>query len=354
MPRPNSGPRLKWLAKRQAWYIVWYEAGRERLRSTRTADGGQAETQLSLFLGERQRKAGADEPRDPREVSIAEVLNLYGTEHAPTCADPARIGYALAALLPYWGQKTVADITKTTCRLYGEKRGRAPGTIRRELGTLTAALNFAASEKLFDRKAVPFVALPAKPEGKDRWLTRSEAARLLNAARTGRADVRLYLPLFILLGLYTGARKTALLTLRWPQVDLEGGRIDFRKGSRRTTKGRAHIPIPARLLTFLRLAWKRRMSDVGFVIHDKGRPIKDIGEGRHGSFGGAVARAGLEDVTPHTLRHTRGTWHAQAGVDLWAIANWLGQTYATTVESYAHAHPDFMDDAKRAADRRKA
>jgi hypothetical protein len=41
---------------------------------------------------------------------------------------------------------------------------------------------------------------------------------LLNASRTGRSDVRLYLPLFILLGLYTGKRKQALLDLRWPQL----------------------------------------------------------------------------------------------------------------------------------------
>lgn len=350
MPRPNSGPRLKWLPKRQSWYIVWYEAGRERLKSAGTTDGGEAEAALANFIGQRQRRARADGPRDPRDVSIAEVLDLYGTEHAPTRADPARIGYAIDALLSYWDGKTVADISKTSCRKYGEHRQRAAGTIRRELGTLTAALNFAVDEKLLER--APFVELPDKPEGKDRWLSRSEAAKLVNAARTGRTDVRLYLPLFILLGLYTGARKQALLTLRWPQVDLERGRIDFRKGSRRTNKGRAHIPIPAHLMTFLRLAWRRRMSDVGFVIHDKGRPIKDIGDGKWGSFGGAVERAGLADVTPHTLRHTCGTWLAQAGVDLWEIAGWLGQSYASTVELYAHAHPDHMEEAKRAADRR--
>ncbi len=354
MPRPNPGPRLKWLAKRQAWYIVWYAHGRERLKSTGTADGREAEAKLASFIGERQRRARSAGPRDPWEVPVAEVLDLYGTERAPSRVDPVRIGYAIAALLPFWSDKSVSDINKSACQRYATARQRAPGTIRRELGTLTAALNFAASEGLIRKEAVPFVELPEKPDGKDRWLTRSEAAKLLNAARTGRSDVRLYLPLFIVLGLYTGARKQAILTLRWPQIDLERGRIDFRKGTRRTNKGRAHIPIPARLLTFLRLAWRRRMSDVGFVIHDKGRPIKDVGEGKHGSFGGGVARAGLVDVTPHTLRHTRGTWLAQAGVDLWEIAGWLGQSYATTVELYAHAHPDFMNDAKRATDRRKA
>lgn len=352
MPRPNSGPRLKWLPKRQSWYVVWYEGGRERLKSAGTRDSSEAQTALASFIGERQRRARGAGPRDPREVSVAEVLDLYGTERAPSRSDPARIGYAIDALLSFWDGKTVADINKTACRKYAEHRQRAPGTIRRELGTLTAALNFAASEGLIEKAAVPFVELPEKPEGKDRWLTRSEAAKLLNAARTGRSDVRLYLPLFIMLGLYTGSRKAALLSLRWPQVDLERGRIDFRKGSRRTNKGRAHIPIPARLLTFLKLAWKRRSSDVGFVIHDKGRRVKDIGDGKGGSFGSAVKRAGLADVTPHTLRHTRGTWFAQAGVDLWEIAGWLGQSHSTTVELYAHHHPDHMEEARRASDRR--
>jgi integrase len=44
------------------------------------------------------------------------------------------------------------------------------------------------------------------------------------------ADVRLYLPLFIVLGLYTGARKEAILSLRWPQIDLENKRINFKRG----------------------------------------------------------------------------------------------------------------------------
>jgi integrase len=362
MPRPNTGPRLKPPGKRPYYYIAWFEGGRERLRSTGTADGGEAEAAFARFLSERQRERGR-EPRHTGAVFISEVLDLYGSEHAPTRADPQRIGYAIAALMSFWEGKKVADITKRSCRDYRRLRGVSDGTLRRELGTLTAALNFAAGEKLIRKDQVPLVELPEKPEGKDRWLLRGEAAALLNAARTARGDVRLYLPLFVMLGLYTGARKTAILTLRWPQVDLEKRRINFAKGARKSNKGRAHIPIPDRLMPFLRSAWRRRMSDVGFVIHDAGRPIKDIGgawDGNEakdapiqGSFGRACRRAGLLGVSPHTLRHTCGTWMAQSGVDLWKIAGWLGQSYATTVELYAHHHPDFLDEAKQSADRRR-
>lgn len=350
MPRRNTGPRLKWLKKRDAWYIIWYEAGRERSRATGTTDQRQAEEALADFLRERRNAEQADKPGEPDQVMIADVLDLYGSLHAPNAKDPARIAYAIDALLPFWGEKRVSEITKQACGVYGNRRRRAPATIRRELSTLRAALNFAVSEKRLSQ--APAVVLPEKPAGKDRWLTRPEAARLLNVARTGRSDTRLYLPLFVMLGLYTGARKTAILSLRWPQVDLEAGRIDFRTpGEVRTNKRKARIPIPRPLLTMLKLA-RRRGSDLGYVVHDKGSRILDIGDSRHGSFGRACKKAELEGVSPHTLRHTCGTWLAQRGVDLWDIAGWLGQSHSTTVELYAHHHPDFMDSAKDALERR--
>ncbi|WP_375272088.1 tyrosine-type recombinase/integrase [Sphingomonas sp.] len=349
MPRANRGPSLKWVAKRKAYYIVWYEAGAERVRSTGTTDRIQAEEALADFLRERRRIERPDRPRDPDKVLIADVLDFYGEEHAPETKDPARIGYAIAALLPYWGERPVSDITKSTCRAYAKERGRAPATIRRELTTLRAALNLYVEEKRLT--SAPHVQLPEKPDGKERWLTRSEASALLNAARTGRADVRLYLPLFILIGLYTGARKEAILSLRWPQIDLVRGRINFaREGETQTGKRRARQPIPRGLLTFLRLA-RRRGSDLGHVIHDKGRPILDIGDSNNGSFGGAVKRAGLAKVSPHTLRHTCGTWMAQKGVPLHQIGGWLGHSDARTTQLYAHHHPEYMEEARRAHER---
>jgi integrase len=273
-------------------------------------------------------------------------------EHAPHTADPARIGYAIDALLPFWGDKKVEAITKKSCRDYAVKRARAPATIRRELTTLRAALNYSVEDKRL--ASAPFVLLPAKPEGKDRWLSRGEAAALLNAARTGRADVRLYLPLFIQIGLYTGARKDAILSLRWPQVDLDSDRpkINFHDATIATTnKRKAHIPIPRPLLPFMRYA-RLRGTDLGYVIHDKGQRIKDVGDATNGSFGGACARAGLVGVTPHTLRHTCGTWLAQRGVDLHKIGGWLGHSDARTTQLYAHHHPDYQEDARDAFSRR--
>jgi integrase len=287
---------------------------------------------------------------------VTDALAYYIEHHADTTADPTRIKQAVKALVPFWLGVMVDGVTKGTCQRYQKQRAKAVATVRRELTTLRAAINFAHSEGILTRP-VP-VWLPEKPDSKDRWLTRAEAARLLNESRTGRSDVRLYLPLFIVLGLYTGKRKQAILDLRWPQVDFKNRLIDFRgrddKGDlkTKTSKRRGRQPIPNRLMTFLRLAYRRRSSDIGYVIHDKGRRIIDIGDGKSGSFGTAVKNAKLAGVTPHTLRHTCGTWLAQKGVPLFQIGGWLDHSDSRTTELYAHHHPDFQGEALDAFNRR--
>ncbi|NII58107.1 tyrosine-type recombinase/integrase [Sphingomonas aerolata] len=354
MPRPNQGPKLDYRADRGQFYITWSESGRSRKRSTGTGDREAAHIALAEFIRDRQQQSRPIGPSAPTEFPIDQALDLYGQQHAPTTEAPERIGYAIEALLPFWQQSTVGDITEATCRAYGRWRERSAGTIRKELGVLRAAVNFAHRHGRIT--TAPYVFLPEKPEGKSRWLTHSEAAALVRAARRARSTAGLsyatssrgYLPLFILLALHTGARKEALLSLRWPQVDLDRGVIDLNPpGRRRTAKGRAVIPIPDRLMTLLRLA-RRRGTDLGYVLHQDGERILDIKR----SFARACRDAGVAAVTPHTLRHTCGTWLAQRGVDLWEVAGWLGQTHARTTELYAHHHPDHFKAAKRAVDRR--
>lgn len=354
MPRRNRGPRLVFRRDRGLWYVRTYQGGRGQWKSTGTADRGQAEIELALFI---RRQVGHNAPRDPEGFQIIDVLEDYAYERAMKTAAPDRIAYAVAALGGFWGDLAVIDVSEATCAAYACQRGVSDGTVRRELGVLRAAINHAVAHGRLTRTVK--VWLPSKPPPRDRWITRREAAALLREARRDRR-CRLYLPLFILIGLYTGARKEAILSLRWPQVDLERGRIDFNPpGRRRTTKGRPVIPIPRGLYWFLHKA-RQRGSDLGYVVHRDGRPVADIKRG----FATAAVRTGLcetieaadgivvrrANVSPHTLRHTAGTWMAQAGVDLFQIAGYLGHSYARTTELYAHHHSDHLAQARAALD----
>lgn len=338
MPRRNSGARLRFLDKRGCYYIVWTEGGRSRERSTGTADREQAEQALAEFIQTRQRHSG---PRDPSQILITDILADYATEHGPETAAPWRIASAIKPLVAFWQGRTVADVSRETCRRYEHDRGRSAGTARRELGVLRASINHAFREGRLTRTVS--VRLPEKPEGRDRWLTQAEALALYKASMR-EARVRLHLPLFILIGLYTGQRKEAILSLRWTQVDLQAGLIDFNApGARRTNKRRARLPIPPTLLRRLQRA-RERGSDLGYVVHENGKRLKDIKRG----FSSACQRAGLTDVTPHTLRHTCATWLVQRGVSIWEASGYLGMSRETLERVYGHHHPEFLRNASKA------
>lgn len=348
MPKRNKGPHLHFDDRRQVWYIRWFENGKARVRSTGTGDRRRAEGELARHLS----GTGAG-PGDPASRTISDILTDYVREHAPTTAHPQGILYAVERLVEWWGERTADDITEGACRSYGAWResgkGRRPvkrGAWGNELIILKAAVKHDWEQRRLS--AIVPVWIPSRPDGRTRWLSRSEVAALLRGARSGDWG-RLHLPLFILIALYTGARKEAVLSLRWTQVDLMRGVIDFNPpGRERTSKGRAVIPIPRRLMTFLRLA-RRRGSETGFVITYHGGPVKDIRRG----WGLARERAGLgPEVVPHVLRHTAASWLVQAGVPLYEIARWLGHTSIKQVQStYGHLAPDHLDRARAAMDR---
>ena len=211
MSRRNQGPRLRWLDKRECYYIP----GPNGAAAASAALARQTANKLKS-ASPNSCNTEADEPAQviPLQILVTDVLNDYlereGTEGRGARAHRLCGAGADRLLRGQHGRRRDPQ----TCGRYVEKRGRSPGTVRRELGVLRAAINYAHRSGRITRPVA--VELPERPEPRDRWLTRTEAANLIRAARTPQA--RLYLPLFILIGLYTGRRKEAILSLRWPQV----------------------------------------------------------------------------------------------------------------------------------------
>ena len=67
---------------------------------------------------------------------------------------------------------------------------------------------------------------------------------------------------------------------------------------------------------------------------------------RHG-FRRACERAGIEDCSPHVLRHSAATHMVMAGVPIAEVARMLGDTIATVEKVYGHHSEDYL---RRAAD----
>ena len=367
MPHRAAAPRL-WLQPerrdkrtgRITHCAVWIIKDRGLRQSTKCPrdDRDGAEKALEQYLNRKHAAAATASCRDPAVIPVADVLSIYAEQVAPKHARPKETLARIMRLGIYFGDKTLADINGEICRAYVKNRSKTPAA-REELILLRAAINFHREEGHCDR--IVSVTLTEKSPGRERWLTRNEAAKLIWRAwryrevqkghATGRRS-RKHVARFILVGLYTGTRASAICGAALERVagagyiDLEHG-IFYRRpaGAAETKKRRPPAPLAQRLLAHLR-RWKRRGQR--FAVEWNDAPVKDVDK----AFRRNARAAGMSDVTPHTLRHTSATWLMQEGVDLWEAAGFLGMSVEQLERNYGHHHPDHLRAARDAFDRR--
>ena len=340
MPRHAKGARLY---KRGT---TFYVRDGQTFFSTGTRDRRGAETALARYITEKDRPTG---PLNPDQMTVGKALEIYATERAPLLKAPDRIGYAISAIFPILGNLPVGSINGQVCRRYGETRSRAPGTIRKELGVLQAAINFAFAEGYLTETRN--VRLPEKPPARDRWLTRDEAAKLLRAA--WRNPKSKHLARFILIALYTGTRSAAILRLGFMPntfggyVDTESGMMYRRTpGKAETKKRQPPIPIPRPLLAHLR-RWKQNGSM--WVVEIDNQRVASVKT----AWKTALEETGIAHCTRHDLRHTAITWAMQRGMERWDASGFFGVTMDVLERTYAHHSPDYLRDAAKIMERRK-
>ena len=353
--RKPKGPRLylRDRAGRPAQWVI-----RDGKVEAGTGCGAQdrsgADEALQAYLANKY--APPTGPSALDKLLIADVVNIYLKERAPHVVEPGFLRATALPILEWWAGKTLADVKGNACRDYVTWRmGKVSlQTARHDLKTLRAAINHYHAEH-GPLPAVPVVSLPEKAPPRDRWLTRSEAARLIKSAR--QRPETAHVVRFILVALYTGTRSAAVLGLRWlpattgGHVDLERG-VLYRRGSgqRETKKRRPPVRLPDRLLGHLR-RWQRSdaVHGITHVVHYQGSPC---GKMRR-SWATVRTAAGLgQDVTPHVMRHTCCTWLMQGGVEIFQAAGFLGMSAATLEQVYGHHHEDYQNQAAARIGRR--
>lgn len=314
----------------------------------------QAEAKFRQYLAEKfqPQRSGSS-----ASTTIGDVLLVYLDEKSAGTSVPRETEARIQRLNDFFGAKLIADIRGKLCREYAEKRGTEAGA-RRDLEVLRAAVNYYHGEYTLDM--VPKITLPDKSMPRERWLTRQEVARLIRAARKiGRCQ---HIVRLLLVGVYSGTRLSAMLGLQWMPntvsgwVDLDAGVMYRRALGERVAHNKRKTPvkIPPRLLRLLKywkaadekrdIKEKRKQPTLHVINYFGDKVIKP-----HKAFRAVRAKAGLgEDVTPHILRHTRGTWLANAGIDVQESAASLGITSDEFERTYLHNHPDFQKNAANA------
>ena len=370
MPRAKKGARL-WLrparrrgnsAANAVWIII--DGDRHIATGCLKSQAREAEKRLAAYIAEKY--SPTRHARDIDRIDVADVLSIYLEDCGPRITDQPKLERTIGRLNDYWGGKMLSQVSAAECRGYVKERGKIGGA-RADLETLRAAINHHAKESL--HYGIVRVTLPQKGLPRDRWLTRSEAAKLVWACwryreqqtvHRGRHKGQLigtdkrplrHLARFILIGLYTGTRASAIASASpYRQdghsfVDLDQG-IFYRLaiGRRATNKRQTPAPIPPRLLAHMR-RWVRRGVVVSHFVEWQGAPVKSVKTG----FRHTVDLAGLwGKVTPHTLRHTAATWLMQRGVPIWQAAGFLGMSAEVLERTYGHHHPDYMRAAAHA------
>lgn len=342
-----SIPRLE-QQKNGYFYILWTENRVGKRISTKTKNVKEAKLKLADFLVELPQKDVTDAP-----ILIADLFKRYFTSHVErNCARNTQDRIArnwTLHLAPHFGGLDARKLSWAVIDDYIEKRSKGilgrkamGSTIRMELHVLKACLNWSSDKArgfIKPEDVLEFETPRASPP-KDVWLTEDEIALLLDAEKRKRIGGKpTRLERFIFLAYHTGGRKTAILNLKWDQIDFVTKKVHFhRSGEAKTSKRNPSVWMSTSLEVFLQECYQHRLNDLVLEnLQDVNRELTNL-----------VKECGLtKNVTPHTFRHSIATNLAREGISMKGIAEFLGNSEELIIKTYAKHSPMDLRDAIR-------
>lgn len=332
------------------WYASYTNAaGERRRRSTSTDNRREAEAILSRWKTEaHQQRTWGVEPNH----TLHSLILAYVDAH-PDKRSLERDGYSVKHLYRLLGDQCVLNHLKPgnvhSYSMTRQTEGAAPATVNREIGLLSAALNWGRRKLGWQIDNPAEAQRMPEPAGRNRWLTQEEAAHLLAAAQ--EEPKAAHLVDFILLGLHTGMRSGEMLKLEWSRVDLQQNYVLLGAGDQKNGElGSVPLNRTAREVILSRARFRATYCPAArWVFCDKhGQRINSVKKG----FTAAVRRAGIAHCTPHDLRRTCGSWLVQARTPIQEVARLLRHSdIQVTMSVYAHLMPDQLQQTVAVLDR---
>lgn len=300
---------------RGGFALVWWQA----------EEGGEGPKRRRRQLASTDRQSAEAEARklwedgDSSPWTVGRIMTGYLASIAGKTSHGRRED-AWKAMKPFWENVDPGLVDEPMCKAYRKTRHVADATARYELLQLSTALGWAKGSNKIAAK--PEVWLPQQPERKLRHLTRDEFDRFFAAVKADHAR------LYVLIGLNTCARPSAILDLTWDRVDFMRRTIDFTPpGHVRTAKRRVVVPIGDDLVEPLQKGFAARTCE--FVIERGGKQVRSLKK----AFQAAAERSAVR-ATPYTLRHTGAVWAAEAGVSMAELAQFMGHDDDRTTQKY--------------------
>lgn len=369
--------RLRKLGKAGNYYIVFHDATRTPKEKSVPLKTTRKETAMQRFaarLEEYERgdldpwagKGGKPNPTT-LQSAVEKFLADCAQHNRPTTVKAYRSALEktlLPSLPPGIGIAHV-DASHLNPLLYGAKHFRTgeplkPATLRYRYRHFLGFFNWCVDAGLVKENPLAKVKPPKAGERVPEFLTPAQLERLLRCidadyeinrssghARKGEV---LWLKDLILIAVNTGLRMGELVSLRWQDVNLDGGLISIRNREDFQTKSgnERTIPLSSQAVDILRrIDRKREDQHDGFVLTGiAGAPLNP--EYASKRFKHYVRKAKLPEIIRfHSLRHTCASWHVQRGVPLSVVQAILGHSSIQVTERYSHLAPDVMTAAVR-------
>ena len=215
----------------------------------------------------------------------------------------------------------------------------APYEANRTVQLLRAAINWAVTDLDWPASELCGGANPAHSIKLNRentrkvWIRPNELPTLLKAIE---AESDPWIRAFFQMLLYTGARLSELLTLRWTDVDLPNASVTFRDTKNKTDHT---LPLAPDAVDVMKSIPKTKGNPYVFNGHKRGTHLVNP----YKAWRRVLDRAEIERrVTIHDIRRTVGSMLASTGYSTQQIGKLLNHKSAITAKVYA----EIADEAK--------
>lgn len=222
--------------------------------------------------------------------------------------------------------------------------GLSEKSVARTLAAVRGLHAFGMSERDLDNNVVAEVPVPRVKESIPKALSVHDVMAILDAAKPGETATALQLRDWALLELLysTGARITEVLDLDLDDLDADQQMVTVRgKGSKERL-----VPLGVPAVQAVEAYVVRGRS----ALNKKGSPalfLNNRGErmSRQSGFKAvseAAAEAGVDDVSPHSLRHCFATHLLEGGADIRVVQELLGHSSVVTTQIYTKVFPEHL------------
>jgi integrase len=347
--QPSGERSFFWFRKVQG-FPTWKTIGRWPDVSVEHARDKTSDLNKSLAKWRSDGFEGPDPFDRPRgRVTLATVLEdyieRYLREHAKDAERAIKDArWQVEKYVSGWKARSLGSISRSNVEQLAASVGQnhGPYTANRLLQLLRRLFNWSIEKNLW-QGANPVAKIELFPEHKRaRRLQPVEMRKFLEALSAERnADLKD----FVILALFTGARKSDVLSMRWR--DLREGKWIVPNPKNREPY---EIPLTREAVAVLaRRTADRKDRECLWVFPSRGESGHVVNLKR--TWEDFRKRAGVADLRIHDLRRTLGSWQADAGVSQPIIGKSLGHKSLAATEIYSRVSAKPVRDAVEQATR---